>query len=49
VEDPPSPGPLPPQVNRTFKAPVRPGDTINGEVKAAKVCEDEQITDYIAF
>jgi len=32
------------QVNWSFKAPVRPGDTITGEVKVTKVRDDKPIT-----
>jgi acyl dehydratase len=33
------------QVNWSFKAPVRPGDTITGEVKVTSVREDKPITE----
>jgi acyl dehydratase len=33
------------QVNWSFKAPVRPGDTITGEVKVIKVRSDKPITE----
>ncbi len=34
-----------PQVNWSFKAPVRPGDTITGEVEVIKVRADKPITE----
>ena len=33
------------QVHWSFKAPVRPGDTITGEVEVGKVCPDKPITE----
>ncbi len=33
------------QVNWSFKAPVRPGDTITGEVEVTKVRADKPITE----
>ena len=40
AEDLPGPGTVFLQVNWSFKAPVRPGDTITGEVEVTKVRED---------
>jgi acyl dehydratase len=45
AEDLPGPGTVFLQVNWTFKAPVRPGDTITGEVKVTKVRTDKPITE----
>jgi acyl dehydratase len=45
AEDLPGPGTVFLQVNWAFKAPVRPGDTITGEVKVTKVREDKPITE----
>jgi len=45
AEDLPGPGTVFLQVNWNFKAPVRPGDTIVGEVKVTKVREDKPITE----
>ena len=45
AEDLPGPGTIFLQVNWAFKAPVRPGDTITGEVKIINVREDEPITE----
>ena len=45
AEDLPGPGSVFLQVNWSFKAPVRPGDTITGEVKITKVREDKPITE----
>lgn len=45
AEDLPGPGSVFLQVNWSFKAPVRPGDTITGEVKVTKVREDKPITE----
>jgi acyl dehydratase len=45
AEDLPGPGTVFLQVNWTFKVPVRPGDTITGEVKITKVREDKPITE----
>ena len=45
AEDLPGPGTVFLQVNWSFKAPVRPGDTITGEVTVTKVREDKPITE----
>ncbi len=45
AEDLPGPGTVFLQVNWSFKAPVRPGDTITGEVKVASVRQDKPITE----
>ena len=45
AEDLPGPGTVFMQVNWGFKAPVRPGDTITGEVKVTKVRADKPITE----
>ncbi len=45
AEDLPGPGTVFLQVNWNFKAPVRPGDTITGEVTVTKVREDKPITE----
>jgi acyl dehydratase len=45
AEDLPDPGTVFLQVNWSFKAPVRPGDTITGEVEVTKVWEDKPITE----
>ena len=45
AEDLPGPGTVFLQVNWAFKAPVRPGDTITGEVTVTKVREDKPITE----
>jgi acyl dehydratase len=45
AEDLPGPGTVFLQVNWHFKAPVRPGDTITGEVRVTKVREDKPITE----
>jgi acyl dehydratase len=45
AEDLPGPGTVFLQVNWSFKAPVRPGDTITGEVEVTKVREDKPITE----
>ena len=45
AEDLPGPGTVFLQVNWSFKAPVRPGDTITGEVIVTKVREDKPITE----
>jgi acyl dehydratase len=34
-------------VNWDFKAPVRPGDTITGQVEVTKVRQDKPITELI--
>ena len=45
AEDLPGPGTVFLQVNWRFKAPVRPGDTITGEVEVTKVRDDKPITE----
>jgi len=45
AEDLPGPGTVFMQVNWSFKAPVRPGDTITGEVRVIKVRDDKPITE----
>jgi acyl dehydratase len=45
AEDLPGPGTVFLQVNWSFKAPVRPGDTITGEVEITKVRGDKPITE----
>jgi acyl dehydratase len=45
AEDLPGPGTVFLQVNWSFKAPVRPGDTITGEVEITKVRADKPITE----
>jgi acyl dehydratase len=45
AEDLPGPGTVFLQVNWSFKAPVRPGDTITGEVTITKVRDDKPITE----
>lgn len=45
AEDLPGPGTVFLQVNWAFKAPVRPGDTITGEVTVTSVREDKPITE----
>ena len=45
AEDLPGPGTVFLQVNWSFVAPVRPGDTITGEVEVTKVREDKPITE----
>ena len=45
AEELPGPGTVFMQVNWGFKAPVRPGDTITGEVKVTKVRADKPITE----
>ena len=47
AENLPGPGTVFMQVNWSFKAPVRPGDTITGEVEVTKVREDKPITELI--
>jgi acyl dehydratase len=44
AEDLPGPGSVFLQVNWSFRAPVRPGDTITGEVEVLEVREDKPIT-----
>jgi len=45
AEDLPGPGTVFLQVNWSFKAPVRPGDTITGAVEVVKVRTDKPITE----
>src|SRR5262245_23521226 len=45
AEDLPGPGTVFLQVSWSFKAPVRPGDKITGEVEVTKVREDKPITE----
>ena len=45
AEDLPGPGSVFLQVNWSFKAPVRPGDTITGAVEVTKVRTDKPITE----
>ena len=45
AEDLPGPGTVFLQINWNFKAPVRPGDTITGEVEVTKVRADKPITE----
>ncbi len=45
AEDLPGPGTVFLHVNWEFKAPVRPGDTLTGEVTINKVREDKPITE----
>jgi acyl dehydratase len=45
AEDLPGPGTVFLQVDWSFKAPVRPGDTITGQVRVTKVREDKPITE----
>jgi len=45
AEDLPGPGTVFLQVNWSFKAPVRPGDTITGEVKVTKARQDKPVTE----
>jgi acyl dehydratase len=45
AEELPGPGSVFLQVNWSFKAPVRPGDTITGEVKVTNVRSDKPITE----
>jgi len=47
AEDLPGPGTVFLNVNWAFKAPVRPGDTITGEVEVTKVRADKPITEII--
>lgn len=44
AEDLPGPGSVFLNVNWNFKAPVRPGDTITGEVEVLEIREDKPIT-----
>jgi acyl dehydratase len=48
AEDLPGPGTVFLQVNWSFKAPVRPGDTITGEVQITKVRADKPISELDA-
>jgi acyl dehydratase len=45
AEDLPGPGTVFLQVNWNFKKPVRPGDTITGEIKVTSAREDKPITE----
>jgi acyl dehydratase len=45
AQDLPGPGTVFLQANWSFKAPVRPGDTITGEVEVTKVRSDKPITE----
>jgi acyl dehydratase len=45
AEDLPGPGTVFLQVNWSFRAPVRPGDTITGEVEVARVRADKPVTE----
>jgi len=45
AEDLPGPGTVFLQTNWSFKAPVRPGDTITGEVTVTSVRQDKPITE----
>ena len=47
AEDLPGPGTVFLHVNWDFKAPVRPGDTISGQVEITKVRDDKPITELI--
>lgn len=47
AEDLPGPGTVFLQVNWSFRAPVRPGDTITGEVEVTKVRPDKPITELL--
>ena len=47
AEDLPGPGTVFLRVNWSFNAPVRPGDTITGEVEVTKVREDKPITELL--
>jgi len=47
AEDLPGPGTVFLQVNWNFKAPVRPGDTITGEVEITKSRADKPITELL--
>ena len=47
AEDLPGPGTVFLQVNWSFKAPVRPGDTITGEVEVTKARPDKPITELL--
>jgi acyl dehydratase len=45
AEDLPGPGTVFLQVNWNFRAPVRPGDTITGEVRLTRVRTDKPVTE----
>ena len=45
AEDLPGPGTVFLQINWSFKAPVKPGDTITGEVQVTKVRADKPIAE----
>jgi acyl dehydratase len=45
AEDLPGPGSVFLQVNWSFRAPVRPGDTITGEVRVTRVRSDKPVTE----
>lgn len=45
AEDLPGPGTVFLQVNWSFKAPVRPGDTITGEIEITKSRHDKPVTE----
>lgn len=45
AEDLPGPGTVFLQVNWSFRAPVRPGDTITGEVEITRVRTDKPVTE----
>jgi len=47
AEDLPGPGTVFLQVSWSFKAPVRPGDTITGQVEVASVRTDKPITELV--
>jgi len=47
AEDLPGPGTVFLQVNWSFKAPVRPGDTITGHIELTSVRTDKPITEMI--
>lgn len=47
AEDLPGPGTVFLNVNWNFKAPVRPGDTITGQVEVTSVRQDKPITELV--
>ena len=47
AEDLPGPGTVFLQVHWSFKAPVRPGDTITGQVEVTSVRQDKPITELV--
>jgi acyl dehydratase len=47
AEDLPGPGTVFLNVNWSFKAPVRPGDTITGQVEITRVRDDKPITELV--